>query len=64
LTHLGEGPERTTDLALAAAQERLEAGWDDQQVRNYLSLHGFANFSGTVGAWSYAQFARLMAPVR
>lgn len=64
VTHLGEGPQRSAELALSVALERRDADWDDLQIRNYLNLYGFTNNSGTVGAWSHVQFARLLAGVR
>jgi hypothetical protein len=64
LTHLGEGPCRDVDLAREVALVRAEAGWNDAHIRDYLSLYGFTNDSGTVGVWSHAQYSRLIAGVR
>jgi hypothetical protein len=63
ILEFGSGPCRDVELARQVAVERDKAGWTRRDIRDYLQLYGFRNFSGTVGRWSHDQLVRLLSDV-
>ncbi|MGO4599466.1 hypothetical protein [Terrabacter sp. 2RAF25] len=54
-------PQRNFERAAAADRELRLLGWKQAKVRRYLTLHGFANSSGTLGVWNHAEYKKLGA---
>lgn len=52
-------PLRDFEQAKVAAGHLRCQGWNQARVREHLSLHGFANSSGTLGVWNHAEFKKL-----
>lgn len=61
ITHLGTGFFRDYEIARVAARERLEAGWTQKRITDYLCLFGFINSVGTVGRWNHPELKRLLS---
>ncbi len=61
MTHLGTGFFRDYEIAWAVALERLEAGWTQRRITDYLCVFGFINSVGTVGRWNHLELTRLLS---
>jgi hypothetical protein len=61
ITHLGTGFFRDYEIAGMAARERLEAGWTQKRVTDYLAVFGFVNSTGTVGRWNHPELKLLLS---
>lgn len=46
-------PTRHADLARLADRHLTHTGWNDREIRDYLSLHGFVNTKGGLGIWNH-----------
>lgn len=54
-------PLRNMERATGAAEALRALGWNQVRIRRYLTLHGFANTSGTIGVWNHSEFKKLGA---
>lgn len=55
---------RTFTAAVSVAADREQAGWTQAQIREYLTLYGYANGRGTVGAWHHDRYQELLHTMR
>lgn len=63
-THGGPHARRTFSAAADAAAERERAGWTQGEIREFLTLYGYTNGLGTVGAWHHARYQELLDAMR